>query len=639
MAMLGGLGQTGKLTLVLQAVDKASPAIKKVKTETAGLGKQTKITTGRFDAFSGALSVATGFLIRDLTVGLTGCIVESMRLGASIDTLRTSFDRLLAASGAQTITLKKLRKATHGMISDVDLLTAANRAMSLGLPVDDLDELYDAAIRVGVAQGMTATQSVERFTIAIGRQSTKILDDFGIMLRLEDAYEEYAKTLGKETNELTESERETAFATVAIEKLTDQAEILGDNISDAQKRQEQWNTSMKNFKSIIGRALGPLSGFVDVFEPLMPMFGIMGAQLLPRLISRLGLGSKAMWVFGGTAKTAAIRFGVFGGALGVGLLALRALPKDIRNVASGLAVLSGVVVSAAFAWAAYHGSMTAGLASTAILAGIGLTIAGITSLMQDATASAEDFMKTFDLGELEDSFTDFEATTGKAVADINTLIKSGLLGEAQDAIAKFAECSESKQAEMVDQIEGHLDNLYEEYRDNVNKIASLEKHGKDEVAEIYRKANEEILAKMEEFENYKKLIITTTEEDITAFLKEQEEERVPVPHPAILARMRAGKYVPPPIAYERVGRHQYGGVVGLHGPELALLGEREPELVTPISRLRGAGGFGRPVQLSGSVQFLGDVHVHNEADENRLAEKVAQKVSRRQLDQIRAMWR
>ena len=183
--------------------------------------------------------------------------------------------------------LEELRRATQGMVSDSDLLLRANEALALGIPTEELDELFGAAIRLGKAMGIDATQGIQSLTLGVGRQSRLVLDNLGIIVRAEDAYIKYARSVGKTTQSMTENERRIAFQTMALEKITEKAAILGDNISATDRAMDQWTATIKNVTTGLGEMLGPLGALAPVFQMLAPAITILAVQALPLLARSL----------------------------------------------------------------------------------------------------------------------------------------------------------------------------------------------------------------------------------------------------------------------------------------------------------------------------------------------------------------
>lgn len=146
--------------------------------------------------------------------------------GGKVIAVQQAFTRVVGDSEAALI---KLRKATQGLISDYDLMAGFNRAVTLGAArtVDEFAELADTAIALGRALGVDAAHALESLTIGIGRQSRLVLDNIGLIVKVGDANEMYARRLNKTAGELTLAEQKEAFRTAAMEAARRKVEELG----------------------------------------------------------------------------------------------------------------------------------------------------------------------------------------------------------------------------------------------------------------------------------------------------------------------------------------------------------------------------------------------------------------------------
>lgn len=145
--------------------------------------------------------------------------------GLIIDGLRASFEKLMSEYNSQT-TVKQLRKATRFTVSDSKLLENANLGVMLGLPADDLPALFEAAYKLGLAMGTDVNYAIDSLCRGIGRRSRLILDNIGIAFKAQEAYEWFAKANDKQTKDLTETERTTAWQSYAIQMIKDKVSIL-----------------------------------------------------------------------------------------------------------------------------------------------------------------------------------------------------------------------------------------------------------------------------------------------------------------------------------------------------------------------------------------------------------------------------
>lgn len=162
-------------------------------------------------------------------------IVELAQRGAEVDGVQSAFDKLTTSVGStRDAMLDASRSATKGLISDFDLMAAGNKAMLLGLPVtaQSLGTMGEAAVVLGRAMKQDATKSFDDLITALGRGSPMILDNLGLSVKVGEANEAYARSLGKSADALTEAEKKTAFYNAAMEAAKAKvAEVGGINLT------------------------------------------------------------------------------------------------------------------------------------------------------------------------------------------------------------------------------------------------------------------------------------------------------------------------------------------------------------------------------------------------------------------------
>jgi len=92
--------------------------------------------------------------------------------------MRSAFNELVGSKYYELI-----EKATYGVISEKDLLQQTNLALMMNLPLLQLPKLFNCAVKLSRAMGMTAEKGIEAISKGIGRKSRKILDNIGITLK------------------------------------------------------------------------------------------------------------------------------------------------------------------------------------------------------------------------------------------------------------------------------------------------------------------------------------------------------------------------------------------------------------------------------------------------------------------------
>jgi len=153
---------------------------------------------GKFNESFGAVTKFAGLAVGAIGAA-TGAIVALGVRGSKVEGIKSSFEALSRAAGESAdVMLGSMRAATHGLVSDFDLMAAANKAMLLGLPVtsESMGTMAKAATVLGRAMDQDATKSLDDLTTALGRSSPLILDNLGLTVKVGEANEAYAKTLG-----------------------------------------------------------------------------------------------------------------------------------------------------------------------------------------------------------------------------------------------------------------------------------------------------------------------------------------------------------------------------------------------------------------------------------------------------------
>jgi hypothetical protein len=201
--------------------------------------------------------VAAGIL-KDVIALEKDFIVTSVQSAAAAERLGTATDNLGRQYGvAGDAIVASIQKASQGTVSQVDAMQSANQAMLLGVAKneEEFGRLTQVAVGLGRAMGQDAKKSVEDLTIGIGRQSRLILDNLGLIVNADAAYIQYAVSVGKSVNELTEAEKKQAFLNAALSqgerKLAQLGPLTLDNVGKVEKLTASW----ADFQVEFGRVL------------------------------------------------------------------------------------------------------------------------------------------------------------------------------------------------------------------------------------------------------------------------------------------------------------------------------------------------------------------------------------------------
>jgi hypothetical protein len=207
-------------TSSVQAVN----AVKNLEPPMTLAGRAAGVLGSAFGQFTLAGLAVTA--INKLTGELTRFVAE----GAKLPGLEASFNRLTTSIGADSSEmLRTLQVSTRGLVSELDLMQSANKAVLLGLPVttQSMGELAKTATVLGKAMGQDATTSLNDLITALGRSSPLILDNLGLTVKVGEANEKYARQLGISVEQMTEAQKKMAFYNAAMDAAREKTAQLG----------------------------------------------------------------------------------------------------------------------------------------------------------------------------------------------------------------------------------------------------------------------------------------------------------------------------------------------------------------------------------------------------------------------------
>jgi len=128
-------------------------------------------------------------------------------------------DQIGAAGGKNLAGLsKQFQEATGFAISTREAIEATAKATSSGLSSEQFIRLGNVARQASQALGVGMSDAVSRLTRGITKLEPELLDELGIFTKVGKATEDYAKSIGKTANSLTDFERRQAFANAVLEE-------------------------------------------------------------------------------------------------------------------------------------------------------------------------------------------------------------------------------------------------------------------------------------------------------------------------------------------------------------------------------------------------------------------------------------
>ena len=200
--------------------------------------------SGMGDKMSGAIQVFAGNMmtkaagaVAELGSEIFASVQQGIELARQGEGIRIAFERL----GRGDI-LDGLRQATHGTVTDLELMKAAVKFNDFKLPVEELGTMLAFAQQKAKDTGQSVDYMVDSIVTGLGRKSLMILDNLGLS-----------------ATEVKEKMAETGDMTKAVgEIIREQMAKAGDYMETAADRAAQANVSLQNKMEELGRKFAPL---------------------------------------------------------------------------------------------------------------------------------------------------------------------------------------------------------------------------------------------------------------------------------------------------------------------------------------------------------------------------------------------
>ena len=219
-------------------------------------------------------------------------------LSRAVDTsnLVKGLDQLGVASGKNLGTLSKhLVAAADGAISLKDAMTSVAQASSGGMSNANIVKMAEVAKRASQALGRDMPDALNRLTRGITKLEPELLDEIGIMIRLDTTSQDYANSVGKSVSALTMFEKRQAFANAV---LAQGAEKFGQIELSANAYSKILASSQNLLQSgleLVNKVLTPLIGFLAQSPTgLAVTLAAIAGTLLKQAIPAIGTYRKNM---------------------------------------------------------------------------------------------------------------------------------------------------------------------------------------------------------------------------------------------------------------------------------------------------------------------------------------------------------
>src|SRR3990167_363948 len=296
-----------EIQVLISVKDKASAALKSVGDSVSQMGS-------RFDRVKGVAGAAIrkigqglkeiGFVAVGVAAGFVAFATKAAFAGAKFGMLEKTLEVVAKNTGISTKEIERMKDQlaeinTRGSAATETILAFARSGLSAQT---DFTKFIGTVKDFAASVGVSSDKAIKDFTTSLVRLQPELLSNYGIELNLNQLYADTAKKLGKNTQELTATEKRQALLNEVFRQGKDVLGVYAKTYDTAGKNVLSIQDRFRELVEFIGIALEPafakitniiqktLAGIVKWFrvnQDQVKEFGAMIEQVTVKLIGGL----------------------------------------------------------------------------------------------------------------------------------------------------------------------------------------------------------------------------------------------------------------------------------------------------------------------------------------------------------------
>lgn len=190
--------------------------------------------------------------------------------GQAVSEITSAFESLNRQAGAVAESgLFKLREATDGLISNMDLMRASNEALLAGLTPEQFQKVAAAADQLGDAVGVNTKQALDDITASMATGVTRGLErTYGLVIDNRKAMDDFARQSGKTADMLNELGQREAARIAILEALEKQQNSTGASVDTVGDELQKLSAIAANVADVFAKWLNEQPAIVGFFQAL-----------------------------------------------------------------------------------------------------------------------------------------------------------------------------------------------------------------------------------------------------------------------------------------------------------------------------------------------------------------------------------
>ena len=208
-----------------------------------------------------------------------------LKKAGDISSLTRSQEQFAIKTGtSMKLLTSRMQEATGGMLAFEAASQAAAIGSAAGVSTDQMEQLAKAAKNTSVALGRDLTDSFNRLVKGAIKAEPELLDELGIIVRLDTVTADYAASINKTAKQLTAFERTQAVVNAVLEQTTEKFDDVGNNVNQIARLGKSFDDLVKKIMTIINPIAQFAGGVLaDNIEALAAAFGVLVISIVKGL--------------------------------------------------------------------------------------------------------------------------------------------------------------------------------------------------------------------------------------------------------------------------------------------------------------------------------------------------------------------
>jgi len=279
----------GNLRKVARDANKAGVGLDKASKSSDNYSKKQKGVAGATSNSTKAFAKMAG--------GTGGLVAAYATLAANIFAISAAFQFLKGAGDLRvlqesqfnysvktgkslSILTSRVQEATGGLLAFEEAAQAVSIGTAAGLSNNQIEGLASVAKKASMALGRDLTDSFNRLTRGAIKAEPELLDELGIIIRLEKASKDYAQALGKNAKDLTTFQKSQAVVNAVLAQGEEKFSDLGGSVNEIARLGKAFNDVILSIKETVGPFVEFIGGvFADNVYALAGAFAFLGTGI------------------------------------------------------------------------------------------------------------------------------------------------------------------------------------------------------------------------------------------------------------------------------------------------------------------------------------------------------------------------